>query len=328
MHTITCGIAGYGGIAVFHARALKQISGVRLRAVAGRRATPVESFREKWGFEKATTQYDDLLADPAIDAIVIASPSEMHYEQTRMALESGKHVLVEIPLALSHKGAAEIAGLARRTGRKLLVAHTRRFNRLGRFVKDFIANGKVGQVYQHHMHEFQLRHDNVGWTGYRRSWTDDVLFHHGCHVLDFSLWTIDQPVRRIRGELSPLHAKTGTSLDVSMLLRYTTETIAALSLSYNAREGVNNNTYLCDAGTLVVSGNQVTLNGKTLFKGDDTLADDVLVQNVDFIGSIRKDTQPGCSADHALEALGLLQQVYDQAITLEQEEKYKRMWKI
>ena len=173
-----------------------------------------------------------------------------------------------------------------------------------------------------------MRRENVGWTGYRRSWTDDVLFHHGCHVLDYSLWTIGKPVRRIRGELSPLDAGTGTSLDVSMLLRYTTETIAALSLSYNARTGVNNNVYLCDAGALVVSGNRVALNGKTLFRSDDALDDDVLVQDTEFIDSVREDRQPECGAEHALHALDLLQQVYDQSITLENEDKYKRMWQI
>ncbi|MCE2439518.1 MAG: Gfo/Idh/MocA family oxidoreductase [Candidatus Latescibacteria bacterium] len=328
MHTISCAIVGYGGIARFHTRAFSRIPGVRLRTVIGRRAEPAESFREAWGFDNATTSYEEALADPDIDAVVIASPSEVHYEQTRLALEAGKNVLVEIPVALSHKGAAEIAGLAKKSGNKLLVAHTRRFNRTGRFVKDFLANGQAGHVHQHHTNEFQLRRDNVGWTGYRRSWTDDVLFHHGCHVLDYSLWTIDSPVRRIRGELSPLDAGTGTSLDVSMLLRYTTETIAALSLSYNARAGVSSNFYLCDAGTLVVSGNQVTLNGKTLFESDDTLEDDVLVQNTEFIESIRKNRQPECGAERALEALGLLQQVYDQSITLEQEDKYKRMWEI
>ncbi len=145
-------------------------------------------------------------------------------------------------------------------------------------------------------------------------------------MLDYSLWTIDRPVRRIRGELSPLDAGTGTSLDVSMLLRYATETIAALSLSYNARSGVNSNIYLCDAGTLIVSGNRVTLNGETLFRSDDTLDDDVLVQNTEFIESIRKDRQTECGAEHALEALGLLQQIYDQSITMEHQDKYKRMW--
>lgn len=326
MYTITCAVVGYGGIAGFHTRAFRRIPGVRLRTVVGRRPEPAETFRDAWDFENATTRYEDVLGDREIDAVVIASPSEVHYDQTRMALESGKHVLVEIPLALSHKGAAEIAGLAEKSGRRLLVAHTRRFNRAGRFVRDFIANGTAGHVHQHHIHEFQLRHDNVGWTGYRRSWTDDVLFHHGCHVLDYSLWTIDEPVRRIRGELSPLDAATGTSLDVSMLVRYTSETIAALSLSYNARTGVNNNVYLCDAGTLVVSGNHVTLNGETLFNSDDTLDDDVLVQNVEFIESIREDRHPQCSAVQALEALDLLQEIYDQSITMENPDKYKRMW--
>ena len=173
---------------------------------------------------------------------------------------------------------------------------------------------------------FNYAAKNVGWTGYRRSWTDDVLFHHGCHVLDYSLWTIDEPVRRIRGELSPLDAATGTSLDVSMLVRYTSETIAALSLSYNARSGVNNNIYLCDAGTLVVSGNQVALNGKVLFDSDDTLDDDVAGSERRIHRIDPRRQTASMQRGPGLEALDLLQQIYDQSITMDNPDKYKRMW--
>ncbi len=326
MQPITCCLVGYGGIAVFHTEALKKIPGVRLHTVVGRRAEPAEEFQRKMGFEKATTRYEDALRDPDIDAVVIGSPSEHHYEQTAKALEAGKDVLVEIPLSLSHKGASELVGLARKTGRRVMVAHTRRFDPIGRFVKDFIASGKAGQIYQHHSYSFSLRHENVGWTGYRRSWVDDVVFHHGCHLVDYSLWTIGAPARRIRGELTPLHPNIGTSLDVSMLIRYASEAIATISLSYNAQRGAGGNLFICENGTLTVSSDNVTLNGDTLFEDTGDLSDHVLAQNTEFITAIRENRQPACNAEEALEALALLQQVYDQMITLENEEKYKRKW--
>lgn len=267
-----------------------------------------------------------MVADPAIDAVIITSPSEVHYEQTEKALNGGKHALVEIPLAVSHQGARDLAGLANKTGLKVLVAHTRRFDPAGVFVKDFLSSGKAGQIYIHQHYSFWFRHQNIGWTGYNRSWTDDVLFHHGCHLMDFSLWTVDAPVRRVRGELTPLHPETGTSMDVSMLIRYANDAMATISLSYNARQSANGNLYICENGTLSHDGKQVSFNGETVFETDLEAEGAILTQDREFFQAIREDRQPSCSAEDGLRALVLLQQVYDQMITLESEKKYKRRW--
>ena len=326
MQPITCCLVGYGGIAEFHAEALKQIEGVRLHTVMGRRAEPAEAFSRKHGFEKFTADYGEALADDAVDAVVIASPSEVHHEQAAKALAAGKHVLVEIPLALSHQGAREIAGLARENDRKVLVAHTRRFDPSGIFLRDFIASGKAGSVYLHQHYSLWYRHENVGWTGYQRSWTDDVLFHHGCHLVDFSIWAISARVRRVRGELTPLHPETGTSMDVSLLLRYANEAIATITLSYNARESARGNLFVCEKGTLNHTGKRVTFNGETVFETDMEAEGGVLGQDREFFDAIRENRQPSCSAEDGLYALGVLQQAYDQMVTLEDEDKYRRPW--
>ncbi len=69
-------------------------------------------------------------------------------------------------------------------------------------------------------------------------------------------------------------------------------------------------------------------DGDTLFEHSSDLGDHVLAQNTEFIAAIRADRQPACSAEHGLAALTLLQQVYDQMITLESETKYKRKWNL
>jgi len=327
MDVLNCCVVGYGGIAVYHVEALKKIKGAVLHTVVGRRPEPTINFKEEYGFLKASSRYDEALSDSEIDAIIITSPSELHYKMTAAALRAGKHALVEIPLAMSARGARELAALARRQDRRVMVAHSRRFEAAGLFVREFIGSGRLGQVHQHHAYSFWLRHENVGWTGYQRSWVDDVLFHHGCHLVDFSLWTLDAEVQRVRGELSPLHSGTGTSLDVSMLLRYTSETIATISLSYNAPQGASSQVYLGEKGTLELRANKVLFAGEVVFESEgDQLPGAVLSQDQEFVDAIRDNRQPSCSAADGLKALEPLQEVYDQMVQLEGEEKYRRPW--
>ena len=326
MEDIQCALIGYGGIAEFHAEAQEKIEGVHIKTIVGRRPEHAEAFAAKHGAEIATVYLDDALGDDSIQAIVITSPSELHFDQASRALEAGKHVLIEIPIAMSHKGARTLAGQARKLNRKVLVAHTRRFDDVGRFTKGFIESGKTGQIYQHHAMSCWYRHENIGWTGYNRNWTDDVLFHHGCHSVDFSLWTVDSDIRRVTGELAPLHELNNTSMDFSMLIRYANETIATVSLSYNAHQPFRANRYTCENGSLETEGKVVRFNGEVVFETLDNPEGGVLVQDREFFDAIREDRQPSCSADDALRALRPLQQVYDQMVTAEGEAKYKRPW--
>jgi 2-hydroxy-4-carboxymuconate semialdehyde hemiacetal dehydrogenase len=326
MEDISCALIGYGGIAEFHADAIRQIAGARIKTVVGRREEPAKTFATKHSAEESTINLDDVLSDDRIQAIIITSPSELHFEQASKALDAGKHVLVEIPLAMSHEGARTLAGRARQVNRKVLVAHTRRFDDVGRFAKDFIESGKTGVIYQHHAMSCWHRHENVGWTGYNRSWTDDVLFHHGCHSVDFSLWTNGSDIRRVSGELGPLHPLNSTSMDFSMLMRYTNETIATVSLSYNAHQAFRANRYTCENGSLEIDGKVVRFNGDVVFETPDNPEGGVLVQDREFFDAIRENREPSCNADDALRALRPLQQVYDQMVMAEGELKYKRPW--
>ncbi|HEX2687422.1 MAG TPA: Gfo/Idh/MocA family oxidoreductase [Kofleriaceae bacterium] len=88
----------------------------------------------------------ELMHDPEIDAVVIATPIFTHHGLTRTALEAGKHVLVEKPLAPSVAEAEELAALAERTGRVLMVDHTFVYTAAVRKIADLIAGGELGRV--------------------------------------------------------------------------------------------------------------------------------------------------------------------------------------
>ncbi len=96
---------------------------------------------------RPTTQVDDILGDPTVNAIYIATPVSTHFGLVRQALEQGKHVLVEKPLATTIEQAEQLAQLAARNEVTLMVGHTFVFSPPVRKIKDLIEQGTIGPIY-------------------------------------------------------------------------------------------------------------------------------------------------------------------------------------
>ena len=304
---------GYGAIAQVHARMFGE-EGATLDAVVGRLPQEIERFAAEYGFTYHTTDLQAALARPEIDAVVIASPSELHYEQARQALLAGKHALVEIPLAMSYAEGAELVELARRQGRKLMVAHSQRFNPVLAGLKQRVASGSLHLYHLVCRYGF-LRRENVGWTGRRRSWTDNVLWHHGCHVVDYSLWLLAATRVDVLGQAGPRYPDTGTVMDVDILMRTPAGQLASLSLSYHNR--LKADEYLLIGEEETVFYQQGKLYGPEGLREDPAaLGHDLSdvawrAQDREFLAALREDREPTVSGADALPALEVLQQVQD-----------------
>ncbi|MDQ3808848.1 MAG: Gfo/Idh/MocA family oxidoreductase, partial [Chloroflexota bacterium] len=174
-------LLGYGSIAHQHARALLALRqtapelDVRLHAVMGRVSEPAADFAGKYGLKYATTDLSRVLADPEVDAVVICSPTDVHAEQTAGALEAGKHVLCEIPLATSLGEVDQLLALAQRVDRRLMVCHTERYYAALLEARRQIATGEL-QPYSIVSRYMFHRRQNVNWVGRQRSWTDNLLW--------------------------------------------------------------------------------------------------------------------------------------------------------
>ena len=94
-----------------------------------------------------TTDYNDVLNNQDIDAVVLATPASTHFEMTRHALKAGKHVLVEKPLALSSQDAWELVELADAQKLILMVGHTFLYNSAVLMMKELIDSGEIGDLY-------------------------------------------------------------------------------------------------------------------------------------------------------------------------------------
>jgi predicted dehydrogenase len=144
---------------------------------------------------KTYTQIDALLADPEVDAVSVALPNFLHAPVTIQALEAGKHVLCEKPLALNAGEAERMVETARRVGRKLMVHFNVRFNPTSQAVKRAIDGGALGEVY--YARSVWHRKRGIpklgGWFTQKSASGGGALIDIGVHRLDLCLWLMGFP---------------------------------------------------------------------------------------------------------------------------------------
>jgi predicted dehydrogenase len=115
---------------------------------------------------QTTPNWEVAVGDPEVDAVVIATPASTHYALTRAALEAGKHVLVEKPLAMRTREADELMALVARKQCVLMAGHTFLYNAAVRYVKQLLDDGEVGQIYYIYSQRLnlgQVRSDVNAW---------------------------------------------------------------------------------------------------------------------------------------------------------------------
>lgn len=107
------GILGAGGIASAMAKTISQMTSARNFAVASRDLNKAREFAAKWGVTKAYGSYEEMLADPGVDLVYVATPHSHHYPHVKLCLEHGKHVLCEKAFTVNAAQARELFRIAR-----------------------------------------------------------------------------------------------------------------------------------------------------------------------------------------------------------------------
>lgn len=128
------------------AEGMQQAENCELYAIAGRSMEKSESFREKYGFQKAYGSYEELLADPDVEAVYIPLPNTMHYEWTLKALRAKKHVLCEKPIAPTARETQEMFETARENGVYLMEAFAYQHSPYIAALCEEIGKGTIGEV--------------------------------------------------------------------------------------------------------------------------------------------------------------------------------------
>ena len=184
-------------------------------------STPERSaaFAARHGTARAYDSLGDLLLDPHIEAVWVASPNHLHAEHVRQALRAGKHVLAEKPLATEGRAAYELAELADQLGLRLGVGYQGRFHPALRDLHDAVRRGAFGEV------AFVRASWQTQYAGLPDPWRLDpetsggwAIMDIGTHTLDAALWMTGFPETKLLGSrLSTQHWSVDVE-DLAVLL--------------------------------------------------------------------------------------------------------------
>ncbi|SDL01869.1 Predicted dehydrogenase [Catalinimonas alkaloidigena] len=147
MQKTKVGVAGLGFIGPAHIEALRRLPDVEVVAVNDFGDEIAKAKAQTLGIEKAYGKFDDMLADPEIECVHICTPNFLHFPMAKAALEAGKHVVCEKPLANTVKEAEELVALAAKTGKVNAVHFNLRYYPLIRHMRTMREKGELGNIH-------------------------------------------------------------------------------------------------------------------------------------------------------------------------------------
>ena len=173
---------------------MKLAENCELYAIAGRSLDKAEQFRAEFGFERAYGSYEELLADPVVEAVYIPLPNALHREWVIKAAAAGKHILCEKPLAANADEAAEMHAAAKAHGVVLMEAFAYLHNPLTAAIRAELEQGAIGDVRYlenafvtsgHALTDIRMRRETLGGS----------VYDLGCYCVSQAIWLLGEPER-------------------------------------------------------------------------------------------------------------------------------------
>jgi 2-hydroxy-4-carboxymuconate semialdehyde hemiacetal dehydrogenase len=299
---IRVALAGAGAFGIKHLDGLQNIDGVEVVSLVGRELDKTHEVAAKYRIAHVTTDLDESLGLPEVDAVILCTPTQLHAAQATACLKAGKHVQVEIPLCDKLADGLEVLQLQRDTGLVAMCGHTRRFNPSHQFVHQRIQAGEFN-IQQMDVQTYFFRRTNTNALGKPRSWTDHLLWHHAAHTVDLFAYQCGSPVVQANALQGPIHPTLGIAMDMSIQLKAANGAICTLSLSFN-NEGPLGTffRYIGDTATYIARYDDL-FNGKEekidVSKVDVSM-NGIELQDREFISAIREGREPNASIAQVL----------------------------
>lgn len=303
-----CIAGAAGAFGMKHMDAIAAIDGARVTSVVGSNPEAIRAFAEERGVPHYCTDLAEALARDDVDAVILATPTQLHASQAIQCLEAGKHVMVEIPMADNIEDARKLVETQQRTGLVAMAGHTRRFNPSHQWIHNKIQAGEL-KVQQMDVQTYFFRRTNKNALGQPRSWTDHLLWHHACHTVDLFQYQTGETASQVQALQGPIHPELGIAMDMSIGMKVPSGAICTLSLSFNNDGPLGTFfRYICDQGTYIaryddlVDGheNKIDLSGVAVSNNG------IELQDREFIAAIREGREPNASVTQCLPAMETL----------------------
>ncbi|MEO6996803.1 MAG: Gfo/Idh/MocA family oxidoreductase [Terracoccus sp.] len=193
MSRLGIGVIGAGNISAMHLRAYAANHHVELVAIHDLNLARAQERAQRFGVDRVYPALQELLADPAVDAVSICTWNNSHADLAIASLEAGKNVLLEKPLSKTVAEAEAIAAAVERTGKRLQVGFVRRFSANAKLLRQFIDAGDLGEIYYAKASNIRRIGNPGGWFADLERAGGGPLIDIGVHVLDLCWYMMGSP---------------------------------------------------------------------------------------------------------------------------------------
>src|SRR6186997_1694784 len=304
-------VAGQGAFGVKHLEALQNIAGIEVVTLAGGSRDSTAEVAQKFGIPHWSLDLAQCLAQPGVEAAILATPTQMHAKQAVQCMRAGKHVQVEIPMADTVADAEMIVKVQKETGLVAMAGHTRRFNPSHQWVHKRIKAGEL-KVLQMDVQTYFFSRTNMNALGKPRSWTDHLLWHHACHTVDLFQYQTGENASVARAVQGPLHPELKIAMDMSIGMQVPSGAICTLSLSFNNDGPLGTFfRYICDTGTYLARYDELVdgKNNQIDVSKVDVSMNGIELQDREFFAAIREGREANGSVQQVLPAMRTLDRI-------------------
>ena len=301
-------VAGQGAFGIKHIEAIRNIPGIEVATLAGGSPDSTKEVAAKFGIPHWSTDLGECLAQPGVEAAILATPTQMHAKQAVQCMRAGKHVQVEIPMADTVADAEMVVKVQKETGLVAMAGHTRRFNPSHQWVHKRIKAGEL-KVLQMDVQTYFFRRTNMNALGKPRSWTDHLLWHHACHTVDLFAYQTGQSVSKCYALQGPSHPDLKIAMDMSIGMQVPSGAICTLSLSFNNDGPLGTFfRYICDNGTYLARYDELVdgKNNPIDVSKVDVSMNGIELQDREFFAAIKERREPNASVAQVLPAMRTL----------------------
>jgi 2-hydroxy-4-carboxymuconate semialdehyde hemiacetal dehydrogenase len=302
------GLAGQGAFGIKHLEGIQNIPGIEVITLAGGNPASTEEVARKFQIPHWTSDLAESLKRPGLEAMILASPTQMHAKQGVACMRAGKHVQIEIPVCDSLADAELLLKTQQETGVICMGGHTRRFNPSHQLLHKLIAAGEL-KIQQMDVQTYFFRRTNMNAAGKPRSWTDHLLWHHACHTVDLFMYQTGETVSECYALQGPKHPDLGIAMDMNIIMKVPSGAICTLSLSFNNNGPLGTFfRYIGDNGTYIarydelVDGYQKPIDVSKV----DVSMNGIELQDREFFAAIKEGRKPNADITEVLPAMQVL----------------------
>ncbi len=327
------------GIGMAHAEAAAASENAELVAACDIDEARLKKFHKIYPSARLYKDFNELLADNAVDIISICLPSYMHADFSIMAMEHGKHVLIEKPLDITPERAALIGEASRRTGMKAGVVHQNRFNLNMYPIKEAVDAGRLGKInlgtFAVKWFREQSYYDRGGWRG---TWEYDgggSLMNQAVHTVDIMQWLMGE-VESVTSTMAIYNHNIDTEDMTASIIKFKSGATATFVSTTTAYPGISTEIMLYGTGGSIEADADMIKTWKLRDSDDEDEEEELMLERYgkgnlraasfeegvlyghrhvveDMILAVRDDREPQILPSDAIKSVEIVNAIYKSA---------------